>query len=115
MNGLRSQKYGVPRTRRALGGWFLALWLSLASGLAGSGCAPPGEQGQGEGPGHRAQQLALTPEQEVALGEKAYREILSQSRVVASGPQVDRVNRVGMKIAKAAEIEPLQREIKLGV
>ena len=113
MTGLPSQKHGVPRTRLALGGWLLTLWLSLASGLAVSGCASPG--GQGEGPGHRAQELALTPEQEVALGEKAYRQILSKSRVVASGPEVERVNRVGKKIAKAAEIEPLQREINLRV
>jgi metalloendopeptidase OMA1, mitochondrial len=113
MTGLLSQKYGVPRTRLAHQRWLLALWLSLASGLVVSGCAPP--PGQGEGPGHRAQELALTPEQEVALGEKAYREILSKSRVVASGPEVERVNRVGRKIAKAAEIEPLQREINLRV
>lgn len=113
MTGLLAQKHGVPRTRRALGGWLLTLWLSLANGLAVSGCAPP--EGQGEGPGHRAQELALTPEQEVALGEKAYREILSKSRVVAGGSEVERVKRVGKKIATAAEIEPLQREINLRV
>jgi predicted Zn-dependent protease len=95
----------------------LTLWVSLASGFAVSGCTPPEGQGEGkgEGPGHRAQELALTPEQEVALGEKAYREILSKSRVVAGGREVEWVNRVGKKIAKAAEIEPLQREINLRV
>jgi predicted Zn-dependent protease len=57
----------------------------------------------------------LTPEQEIKLGEKAYREILSKSTVVSSGPEVERVRRVGEKIAQAAEIEPLQREINLRV
>src|SRR5579864_1103326 len=89
-----------------------ALWLSVACALAVPGCAPVG---QGEGPGHRAQELALSPEQEVALGAQAYREILSKSRVVTRGPDVERVNRVGRRIAKAAEIEPLQREINLRV
>jgi len=55
----------------------------------------------------------LTPQQEAALGEKAYREILSTSRVVPGGPAVERVKTVGARIARAAEIEPLQREINL--
>jgi predicted Zn-dependent protease len=59
--------------------------------------------------------LALTPAQELALGERAYREILSKSKVVAHGPDVERVRRVGKKIAHAAEIEPLQREINLRI
>jgi len=67
----------------------------------------------GAGPGGRAQTLALTPQQEVALGERAYRDILSHYRVLRDGPEVQRVNRVGWNIAKAAEIEPLQREINL--
>jgi predicted Zn-dependent protease len=70
-------------------------------------------QGRGAGPGGRAQELALTPEQEIALGDRAYREILSKSNVVPDGPDVDRVRRVGRKIEEAAEIEPLQREINL--
>jgi predicted Zn-dependent protease len=59
--------------------------------------------------------LALTPEQEIALGERAYREILDKyrSKVFSSGSDVDRVRRVGKKIERAAEIEPLQREINL--
>jgi predicted Zn-dependent protease len=57
----------------------------------------------------------LTPEQELALGERAYREILSKFVVAKSGPDVERVRRVGKKIAQAAEIEPLQREINLRV
>ena len=54
----------------------LALVLGLTLGLGSIGCAPPGA---GEGPGHRQQRLALSPEQELELGRKAYREILSKS------------------------------------
>ena len=102
--------------RQILGRWLLLLWLSLSSGLAVAGCNPPPTgQGSGAGPGGRAQELALTPEQEIALGERAYREILSKSKVVPSGSDVDRVRRVGKKIEQAAEIEPLQREINLRI
>jgi predicted Zn-dependent protease len=38
---------------------------------------------------------------------------LSRSDVVRSGPEVERVKRVGTRIAKAAAIKPLQREINL--
>ena len=100
--------------RQILGRWLLLFWLSVSSGVAVSGCNPPPTgQGRGAGPGGRAQELALTPEQEIALGERAYREILSKSKVVPSGSDVDRVKRVGKKIEQAAEIEPLQREINL--
>ena len=104
--------------RRILGRWLLVLCLSLSSGLVVAGCAPPPTgQGRGAGPGGRAQELALTPEQEIALGERAYREILDKyrSKVVPGGPDVDRVRRVGKKIEEAAEIEPLQREINLRI
>jgi predicted Zn-dependent protease len=85
----------------------LAGTLTLASSWAG------GEQG-GQGPGHRAQSLGLTPEQELSLGKQAYREILSKAHVEPQdSSQVQRVRRVGMRIVRAAEIEPLQREINL--
>src|SRR5262249_18646936 len=90
----------------------LPLALGAAWALSVLGCGPAG---QGEGPGHRPQELSLTPAEELALGERAYREILSKSHVVTRGPEVERVDRVGMRIAKAAEIEPLQRESNLRV
>jgi metalloendopeptidase OMA1, mitochondrial len=106
----------IALPRRLLGRWLLILWLGLSSGLVVAGCSPPFTgQNRGSGPGGRTQELALTPEQEIALGEKAYREILSKSKVVPGGPEVERVRRVGSKIAHAAEIEPLQREINLRV
>jgi metalloendopeptidase OMA1, mitochondrial len=94
----------------------VVLWLGLATGLTVTGCAPPStDQRRGPGPGGRAQVLALSPQEELDLGARAYREILSKSKVVADGPEVERVRRVGKKIAHAAEIEPLQREINLRV
>src|SRR5262245_56019165 len=87
----------------------LVLGMILVLLLAG-GCAPPGLSNDA-GPGHRSQTLALSPQQELALGRQAYHEILSKARVVRGGPEVERVRRVGHRIEKAAAIEPLQREI----
>ncbi len=83
--------------------------------LALSGCGqPPGPQGQG--PGHRAQELALSPEQELELGRKAYREVLSESKPLPhDSKDVQRVTRVGKRIAETVKIEPLMREINLHV
>jgi predicted Zn-dependent protease len=73
--------------------------------------------GGGEGPGHRGQQLGLTPEQEYKLGVEAYKEILAKyearSDVVRRGPEFDQVHRVARKITQAAENKPFQREINL--
>src|SRR5262249_38391773 len=89
----------------------LLLGIVLVGLLAAGGCNAGGE---GQGPGHRDQPLALTPEQEVALGHKAYQEVLSKSPPPPThSPEVRRVRRVGERIEKAAEIEPLQREINL--
>lgn len=107
-----AQKVNWSPFSTAVGRWSLILWLCLSAVLVG--CAPPSTgSGKGHGPGGRAQDLALTPDQEYVLGEKAYREILSKSHVVSGGSGVERVKEVGEKIAKAAEIEPLQREINL--
>jgi predicted Zn-dependent protease len=76
-----------------------------------AGCAPV----VGTGPGHRQQELALTPEQELQIGRVAYAEVLSKARVVRSGPEVERVRRVAERIAQAVAIEPLQREINLQI
>jgi predicted Zn-dependent protease len=89
----------------------LAVW-PLALGLLGCG-----EVGQvGEGPGHRRQSLALTPEQEVALGRKAWDEVLHKYRELPPDhPDSQSVRHVGERIARAAKNEPLQREINLRV
>jgi metalloendopeptidase OMA1, mitochondrial len=89
----------------------------LASSLGLLGCAPgdgPAVGGAGEGPGRRQQALALTPEEELKLGRQAFREILAKSRVLPKNTdEVRRVTRVGRRIAQAAEIQPLEREINL--
>jgi predicted Zn-dependent protease len=84
--------------------------------LAGCGPGFGPESGAGEGPGHRRQNLALTPQQELDLGRRAYREILSQYRgriLPIDSPEVERCRHVTSRIIKATGIEPLQREIHL--
>jgi predicted Zn-dependent protease len=85
----------------------LCVVLGALSSLVGAGC------GAGEGPGGRSQSLALSPEQEVRLGEQAYREVLKKHRRVPDGPVVQRVREIGRRIARASEIEPLHREMNL--
>jgi len=92
---------------RIVGVWLVCLLPSLV------GCDM---QPQGEGPGHRAQQLALSPEQELELGRKAYREVLGESRALPhDSKEVKRVTHVGERIATTTKIEPLMREINLHV
>ncbi len=76
-----------------------------------AGCGRP--SGEGQGPGGRSQWLGLSPAQEYALGVHAYRQILAKSEVVRSGPEVDQVERVGRRIAHAAQNPDLLREINL--
>jgi len=57
----------------------------------------------------------LTPYQELNLGEQAYHEVLKKNRKAPDGPAVQKVRDIGQRIARAAEIEPLQREINLRV
>jgi predicted Zn-dependent protease len=89
--------------------------VSLAF-LASAGCGVDLPNEPGEGPGHRAQQLGLRPEQELALGEQAYHQVLRQSRshiLPADDPRVTRVRTIAKRIVQAAGIQPLQREINL--
>ncbi len=93
--------------------------IVLVAFVTGPGCMPPGQE-SGAGPGHRQQQLGLTPEQEYDLGEKAYRQVLRDAqRKDALLPQdsrlVNEVRKVGERIVKAIEIEPLRREINLSL
>jgi predicted Zn-dependent protease len=91
-----------------------AAFLLIALALAPAGCGPEAEEGQG--PGHRQQKLALSPAQELELGREAYREVLSESKVLPhDSPQVRRVTKVGERIAATVKIEPLMREINLDV
>jgi predicted Zn-dependent protease len=49
----------------------------------------------------RAARVALSPEQEESLGLQSYREVLSQSDVITSGPEHDLVVRVARRLAGA--------------
>jgi len=96
-----------------------AVLAALLTGvvLAAGGCGPVGEE-QGQGPGHRPQVLALNPRQEMELGRRAYREILSEpekyGRVFpADSPETERVRAVAARIIKATEIRPLEQEMNL--
>jgi predicted Zn-dependent protease len=90
-------------------------WLLIVALTAASSAALPGCQQRGEGPGHRYQPLALSPQEELALGTQAYNEFKYKyrNRIVSQGPEVERVQRVAKRIAQAATIRPLQREINL--
>jgi predicted Zn-dependent protease len=112
-----------PRTLR----WRLlapaALLLAVAVACGGpAGDYGPGGDGQagpsGEGPGHRRQELALSPARELQLGEEAYREVLDENRdnvLPPNDPAVRRVHTVAERIIEAAHIESLEREINLHV
>jgi predicted Zn-dependent protease len=73
------------------------------------------EQPAGQGPGRRQQALTLTPEEELALGRQAFKEVRRKFQMVQSGPMHEQVQRVGRRVVQAAQIEPLQREINLRV
>jgi predicted Zn-dependent protease len=93
----------------------------LAAGLlvlAGCGLALDEETGRGEGPGGRQQELGLSPRQELSVGRKAFQEVLQEYRgriLPDNHPDVVRVRRIVDRLAKSAEIEPLQREMNLRV
>jgi predicted Zn-dependent protease len=99
--------------------WVRVLFLAILPGLPLlAGCDLSFPEEQGEGPGHRSQHLGLLPQQELSIGQQAYRQVLSENRgriVPADDPRVRRVRAIAVKIIRAAGIEPLQREINLHV
>jgi len=95
---------------------FAVLLVMALVAFTNFGCDAP--RGNGEGPGHRSQNLALSPAQELELGRQAYRQVLSNpakyGRVVPRDrPECQRVRGIAERIIHAAGIEPLQREINL--
>jgi predicted Zn-dependent protease len=125
MKEQRGQRPSAPGRQKRNAGLVLLGVLWLALGVAVTGCLPPESESTGyrgprghQGPGHRPQSLALTPAQELSLGRQAYAEVLKKAGnkvLPKSDPRVRRVREVGQRIAKAAAIEPLQREINLDV
>ncbi|MEO6004618.1 MAG: M48 family metallopeptidase [Opitutus sp.] len=49
----------------------------------------------------RVARVALSPDQEQALGLQSYREVVAQSDVITSGPEYDQVVRVARRLASA--------------
>jgi predicted Zn-dependent protease len=89
----------------------IVLTLLLAAAPGVTGCGAPDF---GEGPGGRVQHLALTPEQEYILGQKAYDEVLSKSQPLPRDrPEVRFVTEVGQRIVGALQNDLQLREIHL--
>jgi predicted Zn-dependent protease len=114
----------VPRRKPAAGratrGWTLTLLAVVAALVISCGNAPDFNETGGQGPGHRPQQLGLTPEQEKKLGDRARDETMSKARAKGillpdDSPETKRVSKVGQAIEKAVDIKPLQREINLRI
>lgn len=61
----------------------------------------------------RSQLIDLTKEQEVALGLQSYQQVLSDAQVISSGPDYERVQRVGRRIAKVIDDSDYQWEFSL--
>jgi predicted Zn-dependent protease len=105
---MRQQRDRCTRLKRLA---VVALACGILSAL--TGCNVGGNPAD-EGPGHRRQVLALSPEDELALGREAYQEILAHADVLPpEDPAVERVRRVGGRIVAATGIAPLMREINL--
>lgn len=83
-----------PIVRRLTARILAVYGIAVASVVAGCGTVP--ETG-------RSQFNLLSTSDEVVLGEQAYAEILKDAKVVASGPDFERVQRVGQRIAQASQ------------
>jgi predicted Zn-dependent protease len=91
----------------------------LVSFVALVGCeGRPSGNGADTGPGGRPQTLSLTPSQELAVGRRAFRDVLDEfdGRILsAESREASRIVGVTARLIRAAEIEPLQQEIHLRV
>jgi len=63
----------------------------------------------------RETRLGLSQDEEQVLGLKSYNEVLSQSQVIESGPQVDQVRRVAQKLIAAVGPEDDHFEWKVSL
>ena len=96
----------------------LAIVCCASINVAVAGCERPPPGGADVGPGGRPQPLALSPQQELATGRRAYQQVLDElrDRVLPDDSSEDRrVHAVTARLIKAAEIEPLQREMLLRI
>lgn len=96
-----------------------SMWmLILIGGCDGPRFPGQSRVGEGEGPGHREQRLALTPDQELEVGQQAYQKTLADMRnkiLPAGSPEVIRARKVTSRIVEAIKNRPLQKEINLNL
>lgn len=61
----------------------------------------------------RSQMIFMSPKQELALGEKSYKETLSKSKVIIGTKDSNRVKQIGLQIAKVANRPDFNWEFNL--
>jgi len=94
----------------------LCLLALVTAATTGCGELPHPSQERGEGPGQRRQPLGMTPAEELAVGRRAYQQVMEEvkGRVLpAEHPQVQRTRRVMARLVQAARIPQLRQEINL--
>lgn len=62
---------------------------------------------------NRSQMIFMSPKQELALGEKSYKQALSKSKVIVGTKDANRVKEIGYKIAKVANRPDFKWEFNL--
>lgn len=62
---------------------------------------------------NRSQMIFMSPKEELALGEKSYKQTLSKSEVITNTNDARRVHNIGMKIAQVANRPDFQWEFNL--
>ncbi len=61
----------------------------------------------------RTQLVDMSREQEAALGLQSYQQILSQSEVVSSGPEVETIRKIGERLARVVDAQNFEWEFNL--
>lgn len=62
---------------------------------------------------HREQLLLISPSEEMAMGEKSYKEFLSKAKISTDKVQTERIRRIGKRIAVAANRKDYNWEFNL--
>lgn len=62
---------------------------------------------------NRSQMIFMSPKEELALGEKSYKETLSESKVITGTNDANRVKNIGARIAKVANRSDFNWEFNL--
>ena len=62
---------------------------------------------------NRSQMIFMSPKEELALGEKSYKEALSEAKVITGTKDANRIRDIGMRIAKVANRSDFNWEFNL--